>query len=273
MYKRRVITSTVFFFFFGRNAQVAWECTRRTSFCNSQLNACLRTHTNPPCVRTLPLPVTQGGGQEAIRAFILGDPAYPLLPHVMKEFTGGGATQQEQYFAIGLKLCKARMVIECAFGRLKARVGILRRAMDINLDELPNAIHACFVLHNYCEVHGESVLDDKVRAAIAIALCPALSAKHRTYTGVQHLWRKEGEASFGEVFWPISLILCHLEFDALFLFKSIAIRGMLRANNRASKIFASFFHMVFLVHRTPKLSSLFLWRSFCSPLQQCFTIR
>ena len=133
-------------------------------FANSQLNACLNNHTISPCVRSLPIPVTQGGGQEAIGAFILGDPAYPLLPHVMKEFTGGGATQQEQYF--GLKLCKARMVIECAFGLLKARFGMLRRAMDINLDELPNAIYACFVLHNYCEVNGESVADDKVRAAI-----------------------------------------------------------------------------------------------------------
>ena len=34
----------------------------------------------------------------------------------MKEYPGGGATEHEQYF--GMKLCSARMVIECAFGRL-----------------------------------------------------------------------------------------------------------------------------------------------------------
>ena len=34
--------------------------------------------------------------------------------------------------------------IECAFGRLKARFRCLKRAMDINLDELPYVIYACF---------------------------------------------------------------------------------------------------------------------------------
>lgn len=37
----------------------------------------------------------------------------------MKEYANGGGNVQEQYF--GLKLCQSRMVIECLFGRLKAR--------------------------------------------------------------------------------------------------------------------------------------------------------
>ena len=45
--------------------------------------------------------------------------------------------QKEQYFTNSYRLCSARNVIECAFGRLKARFGYLKRAMDINLDELP----------------------------------------------------------------------------------------------------------------------------------------
>jgi len=56
----------------------------------------------------------------------------------MKEYAGGGSTPQEQYF--GLKLCSAKFVIECAFGRLKARFGILRQPMDINIIDLPNII-------------------------------------------------------------------------------------------------------------------------------------
>ena len=46
----------------------------------------------------------------------------------MREYANGGKTKQEHYF--DLKLCSGRNVIECAFGRLKARFGALRRQMD-----------------------------------------------------------------------------------------------------------------------------------------------
>jgi hypothetical protein len=77
------------------------------------------------------------------------------MPYVMKEYAEGSTTQQEQYF--GFRLCSARNVIDCAFGRLKARFGCVKRAMDINLDELPYVIYACFVLHKFCELHNESI--------------------------------------------------------------------------------------------------------------------
>ena len=81
----------------------------------------------------------------------------------MKEFPGGGNTSEEQIF--GWRLCSARMVIECAFGRLKARLGALRREMDIN--DLPNVINACFILHNYCEMNGDYISSDAIEKAIS----------------------------------------------------------------------------------------------------------
>ena len=127
-------------------------------FANSRLNGCLRDGSIPRRARKVL------NDEDTMGVFLLGDPAYPLLPHLMKEFTGGGSTRQEQYF--GLKLCKSRMVVECAFGRLKARFGMLRRAMDINMNDLPSVIFSCFVLHNVCELNGESTSEENVAAAI-----------------------------------------------------------------------------------------------------------
>ena len=53
-------------------------------------------------------------------------------------------------------------VIECSFGRLKSRFAALRRAMDINLDDLPHVIYACFVLHNYCETTNQPLEEQMV---------------------------------------------------------------------------------------------------------------
>lgn len=128
-------------------------------FTNSTLNKKFKNGEIPRCPKNII------EDEDPIQVFILGDPAYPLLPYVMKEYASGGSTEQEQYF--GYRLCSARNVIECAFGRLKARFSALRRQMDINLDELPTVIYACFVLHNYCEVNKETMSDEQVRTVVA----------------------------------------------------------------------------------------------------------
>ena len=101
-----------------------------------------------------------------VQVFILDDPAYSLLPYLMKEYANGGSMEEEQYF--GYRLCSARNVIECAFGRLKVRFSALRRDMDINLDDLPIVIYSCFVLHNFCELNKESISDEQVRTVMEL---------------------------------------------------------------------------------------------------------
>ena len=86
-------------------------------FANSSLNEALRNGIIPKCENFI------FRSEDTVPICILGDPAYPLLPFLMKEYANGGKTPDEQFF--GFRLSSARMVIECGFGRLKARFGCL----------------------------------------------------------------------------------------------------------------------------------------------------
>ena len=94
----------------------------------------------------------------------LGDPAYPLLPFLMKEYPKSGKDEREQYFCY--KLSSARMAIENAFGRLKRRFGCLRRPMEVNIKELPYLIMSTFMLHNFCEINNEMLPNARLQDVI-----------------------------------------------------------------------------------------------------------
>ena len=126
-------------------------------FSNSGLGESLINEYIPSCSKILV------EGEDPVPVCILGDIVYPLLPFLMKEFLNGGSNKKQQFF--GFKLSSARMVIECELERLKGRFGCLRGEMDINIEDFPQIIHACFMLHNFCELHKEPVHQNLVEAA------------------------------------------------------------------------------------------------------------
>ena len=126
-------------------------------FANSKIANMLQNNKLPKTFKNL-LP-----GHEKIPNYLIGDPAYPLTAHCMKEYESC-KTNEEVIFNNLLR--SARNPIECAFGRLKARWRILKKKIDLKLTVIPIVVLACFTLHNYCESMKSCIDEDILKAQI-----------------------------------------------------------------------------------------------------------
>ncbi|XP_065651012.1 uncharacterized protein LOC136079217 [Hydra vulgaris] len=124
-------------------------------FANSSINMKLRNVILP---QTFQKPTKNA---DKIPNYLIGDPAYPLLPFCMKEYEHC-SNNEEVIFNNMLRA--ARNPIECVFGRLKARWGFLTRKVDLKLEAVPTVIYTCFVLHNICEKTNSYVDDDLAKS-------------------------------------------------------------------------------------------------------------
>ncbi|KAM7173680.1 uncharacterized protein RBU57_004049 isoform 2-T2 [Macrochelys suwanniensis] len=90
-------------------------------------------------------------GEVEMPIVILGDPAYPLMPWLMKPYTGSLDSSKE-WFNYRLSWC--RMTVECAFGCLKGRWRSLYGKLDLAEHSIPTVISTCCTLHNTSREQG-----------------------------------------------------------------------------------------------------------------------
>ena len=90
---------------------------------------------------------------------ILGDSAYPALPWLVKPFPETAImTDMEKFY--NYRQSRARMIVENSFGKLKGRWRCLLKRMDFQLENVAPVVTACVVLHNICELYGDTCLEE-----------------------------------------------------------------------------------------------------------------
>ena len=102
-----------------------------------------------------------------IPAVLVGDSGYPLLTWLMKPYAHNTCLTRAQR-SYNYRLSRARTVVENAFGCLKARWRRLLKPNDMLIENVPNLVAACCVLHNIYEIHGELFDDNWLEEALAV---------------------------------------------------------------------------------------------------------
>ncbi|XP_054847738.1 uncharacterized protein LOC129337812 isoform X2 [Eublepharis macularius] len=92
----------------------------------------------------------------AMGPVLLGGPACPLRPWLMKPYPNVTGGPREHFNAI---LSKCRMAVTYAFERLKGRWRCLLKRLDVAEKNVPLVITACCILHNICESRNEAMQD------------------------------------------------------------------------------------------------------------------
>nr|XP_034986031.1 uncharacterized protein LOC118092265 isoform X2 [Zootoca vivipara]XP_034986032.1 uncharacterized protein LOC118092265 isoform X2 [Zootoca vivipara] len=90
----------------------------------------------------------------AVGPVLLGGPACPLRPWLMKPYTDTPEGPRQHF---NLLLGKCRRAVTYAFERLKGRWRCLLKRLDVAEKNVPLVIVACCILHNICESRNEAM--------------------------------------------------------------------------------------------------------------------
>uniref|UniRef100_A0A914WUG6 DDE Tnp4 domain-containing protein n=1 Tax=Plectus sambesii TaxID=2011161 RepID=A0A914WUG6_9BILA len=121
----------------------------------------------------LPLSSTQA----RVPYMLVGDAAFPLLPHLMKPHPAANRTMAQRIF--DYRLSRSQRVVENAFRLLATRWRVLRKPITTEPPFATKIVHACICLHNW-------LLECKCGAYLG-----RLSEGGRGHSGEEEEWRAQ----------------------------------------------------------------------------------
>lgn len=95
----------------------------------------------------MPSPSPLPGTNEDVPYVFLGDSAFALNKNLMKPFPFKNINREQRIF--NYRLSRARRVVENAFGILSSRFRVLRRPLNLDLNNVDAVVLACCTLHNF----------------------------------------------------------------------------------------------------------------------------
>jgi len=97
----------------------------------------------------------------------------------MKPFAHNTALSPQQK-TFNYTLSRSRIVVENAFGHLKARWRRLTKRNDMDITHVPLIITACCILHNICETSNDTIPESWLNAEVDMDQPPTAATPEGT---------------------------------------------------------------------------------------------
>lgn len=138
----------------------------------------------------------------------IGDSAFPLNEHIMKDFSNHNLSIKQRVF--NYRLHRARRYVECAFGILTNKWRIFHRPLNVSKKSCINIVKACLILHNIVRTRDGDLNDSEVTITTGSRFEPLPVASTistgKTGKGVRSCFSNYFMSTDGQLPWQLSKI-------------------------------------------------------------------